>query len=295
MASTAAGASSTNATATLSEATLQPLVDEALHRWSLSQDVAMVEALHDIQIHIADLPGLELGRVQDGEIILDLDAAGRGWFVDVTPEDNAEFRPPNADGDLISVPSSEAFGHMDLLTVVMHEIGHVLGLQDEDTVTHAHDLMAATLAAGVRRLPETPLALPEALPSRTSPASGKPEVETLLAQPDAVVPHAALTPGEPEVRYIKWDAEAPPPAALVFDAGTGTLSTPSAALFPPARPQAGPAVQRHTARIAWESAGAETHLMEQETLTQSSWWRRLQRLLRHGPRAADVALTTGRG
>jgi hypothetical protein len=42
---------------------------------------------------------------------------------------------------------------MDLLTVLAHELGHLLGREDLDPVTQAHDLMAATLGVGMRRLP----------------------------------------------------------------------------------------------------------------------------------------------
>jgi hypothetical protein len=36
----------------------------------------------------------------------------------------------------------------------MHELGHVLGLEDLDPAIDADDLMAATLAPGTRHLPE---------------------------------------------------------------------------------------------------------------------------------------------
>ena len=39
---------------------------------------------------------------------------------------------------------------MDLLTAVMHELGHTLGHTDLDPASHADDLMSATLAPGVR-------------------------------------------------------------------------------------------------------------------------------------------------
>ena len=42
---------------------------------------------------------------------------------------------------------------MDLLSVLAHELGHVLGLDDLDMVHHEADLMAESLAPGVRRLP----------------------------------------------------------------------------------------------------------------------------------------------
>ena len=48
------------------------------------------------------------------------------------------------------LPPEYTFDDMDLLTVVMHELGHVLGLEDLDPDTH--DLMSETLDAGVRGL-----------------------------------------------------------------------------------------------------------------------------------------------
>ena len=42
---------------------------------------------------------------------------------------------------------------MDLLTAVMHELGHMLGDDDLLVANHPHDLMAETIPTGVRRLP----------------------------------------------------------------------------------------------------------------------------------------------
>ncbi len=58
-----------------------------------------------------------------------------------------------APGDFLAGPSMVAAGHEDLLTVVMHELGHTLGLSDLDPTTSPTDLMAETLATGARRLP----------------------------------------------------------------------------------------------------------------------------------------------
>jgi hypothetical protein len=41
---------------------------------------------------------------------------------------------------------------VDLLTAVLHEMGHLAGLGDESTSGHAGDLMAETLAPGMRRV-----------------------------------------------------------------------------------------------------------------------------------------------
>jgi hypothetical protein len=78
--------------ATISESDLRPSLDEALDRWSLSLDAQLVEALRNVQVRSDDLDGFALGRLQDGVITIDADAAGHGWFVDRTPQDDREFR-----------------------------------------------------------------------------------------------------------------------------------------------------------------------------------------------------------
>jgi len=88
-------------------------------------------------VQIADLPGQMLGRAVGTTVTLDIDAAGWGWFVDSTPDDDVEF----------DLDSSPAALHMDLLTTVLHEMGHVVGFgHDED-----FEVMLDTLAVGIRR------------------------------------------------------------------------------------------------------------------------------------------------
>lgn len=90
---------------------------------------------------MADIPGTRLGVTSaEGIIWIDRDAAGWGWFVDPTPAESSEFLLP---GD------RDQQNRMDLLTVVMHELGHVLGF-DHDA---SDNLMSESLLPGVRRLP----------------------------------------------------------------------------------------------------------------------------------------------
>ena len=82
-----------------------------------------------------------------------MDAAGHGWFVDATPDEDSEFTVHSGDGELVANPSSLAYGDMDLLTTVMHELGHVFGFEDLNPETDPYDLMGATLDTGERHIP----------------------------------------------------------------------------------------------------------------------------------------------
>jgi polyvinyl alcohol dehydrogenase (cytochrome) len=68
---------------------------------------------------------------------LDAHAAGWGWFVDPTPWDDSEFTTPGDQGEQ---------HRMDLLTVIAHEVGHLLGYDHED-----HGVMAESLMPGTRQ------------------------------------------------------------------------------------------------------------------------------------------------
>ena len=56
--------------------------------------------------------------------------------------------------DLLTDPSNAAAGHMDLLTAVMHELGHVIGLPDTTAASDVNDLMYINLVDGERKLPD---------------------------------------------------------------------------------------------------------------------------------------------
>jgi len=133
---------------------LGAIVDEAIGRWSDSGlvDADDLSSLHEVTFQITDLSGLALAWTVGQTIMMDVNAAGHGWFVDLTPGDDNEFSDEDRDGLLVASTDTLASGRMDLLTVVMHEIGHVLGFEDLDAEEYPHDLMSATLAAGVRRL-----------------------------------------------------------------------------------------------------------------------------------------------
>jgi hypothetical protein len=138
--------SSTASVAVPSASELHAIVLAAEDRWAQSGlDAASLAKMDSVMFSFADLDGQSLGQ-ESGDIIqLDLDAAGWGWFVDKTPGDDSEFR---SSGGMLTASNAQSAGHIDLLTVVEHELGHAAGLGHE-----ASGVMAPTLAAGVRLTP----------------------------------------------------------------------------------------------------------------------------------------------
>jgi hypothetical protein len=134
---TAADAAPKTVHRSLRDRQVQPLLSEALARWKAAG--VDTSALGKIDVRIADLGGRTLGRAADGMIWLDDNAAGWGWFVDRTPHNDSEFTRRGNQGEK---------NRMDLLTVLEHEVGHLLGYDHEAT-----GLMQETLGAGTRRTP----------------------------------------------------------------------------------------------------------------------------------------------
>src|SRR6185369_443111 len=101
---------------------VQPIEEQAIRLWVAAG--AKAGTFKGVNVQIVDLPGSGLGLAAADTIWLDRDAAGHGWFIDSTPVYNAEFP---------AAPGSPARGKVDLLTVVAHELGHVLGYEDAGT------------------------------------------------------------------------------------------------------------------------------------------------------------------
>ena len=125
--------------------------------WRISENdtveplYALLTGAKDVFTGFADLSGSALGSTTGNKITLDTNAAGYGWFIDATPYQNEEWLPTSNPNEWVAKPGSEAEGKMDLLSVLLHEYGHVLGIEH---TADRHDLMASILQPGVRHLPD---------------------------------------------------------------------------------------------------------------------------------------------
>jgi DNA/RNA endonuclease G (NUC1)/PKD repeat protein len=167
--------------------------DNPLNLWNTLFDLTNP---FDLSFQIADLPTGQLaeaqitqfdtyGRPNGGTLLIDHDANGVGWFIDTTPWENTEFTQTLTDTSFRAT-TGEAVGKYDLLTTILHEMGHLAGIiagnpgfdkhvqtingaktfvgdnftatltndgSHLDSKVQPYDLMNNTLAPGVRKLP----------------------------------------------------------------------------------------------------------------------------------------------
>jgi uncharacterized delta-60 repeat protein len=104
---------------------------------------AVRSRLSGVTALLAPLAPGQLGEslLAQGQIVLSPDGAGHGWFVDPTPSQDEEFT------NGVAWPGSPAADRQDLLTAVLHELGHFAGLADDSGSV----LMDELLPTGTRR------------------------------------------------------------------------------------------------------------------------------------------------
>ena len=152
----AAGSDGVTGDMNLSQEELAPVVDAAIDRWAQAGlNTEQIEFLQTVTFEIADLQGAHtVGVALDGHIILDNDAAGRGWYIDPTPFDDTEFARFINETHFAAEVGEDPANGIDLLTTILHEFGHELGLGHVDDTAFGDDLLSSELAAGERFLPD---------------------------------------------------------------------------------------------------------------------------------------------
>ena len=148
----AAGGAITPATPVdpLTNAQLQTTVTEAVALWAAAgAPTDVLAAMAKTEFVITNLSSGYLATTYPGVITIDAGAAGYGWYIDPAPDDD-DFTATSVPGTLTAI-DPQAVDHIDLLTVVCHELGHIAGLPD--IFAPNSGLMDGRLTLGVRRLP----------------------------------------------------------------------------------------------------------------------------------------------
>jgi hypothetical protein len=70
---------------------VEAMLWQAAALWDTSDSSDASELLDRLEVQVRDLSGSDLARVQDNTLLVDINAAGTGWFVDPTPTRHEEY------------------------------------------------------------------------------------------------------------------------------------------------------------------------------------------------------------
>jgi hypothetical protein len=193
----------------LTPAEVSAMVQAATARWAESGASAKnLNRLHSLRFEIEDLPDGQLATARGSKITLDETAAGYGWFFDATPSDDNEFEVPVINKERQTTELSGADGRMDLLTVLMRQLGSRMDHGKAALKGSQASLMENTLDTGTRRAPAFNLSVGKAPSAQDAKAKSTvaaksnkrsanyQQVATLTAPRNARVSkhHATITP-----------------------------------------------------------------------------------------------------
>ncbi|MDB5222828.1 MAG: hypothetical protein JWN83_1495 [Chitinophagaceae bacterium] len=144
---------SANSSYSITEKQLQSVVDGALVIWQkLGLNDTQMKQLRHIQFSIGKTAPGELGNKSDHGIVISINADGKGWFTGAGYS-NSLFPNRITANKFITSSHMLPAGHVDLLSCILHEMGHVLGLKDLKEKIFSNDFMYAYLTVGERRIP----------------------------------------------------------------------------------------------------------------------------------------------
>jgi uncharacterized repeat protein (TIGR01451 family) len=130
------------------------MLQAATARWAdAGLSASNFAKMQSLTVEVADLPAGQLATANSSKIVLDATAAGYGWFFDTTPSDDNEFAVPVPNKERQSIETSAADRRMDLLTVLMRELGTQMS-RGKSALRGSHAwLMQNSLGIGTRRAP----------------------------------------------------------------------------------------------------------------------------------------------
>jgi uncharacterized repeat protein (TIGR01451 family) len=140
----------------LTQAELMATMQAAIERWRetgiSAQDLMRLQAM---TFEIVDLPDGQLAAATSTHVKIDETAAKYGWYFDTAPMDDTEFDVAVPGRELQTTERSPAFGRVDLLTVVMRELGVAYRHGKKSVIKGLRPLMENSLSPAVRRLPKS--------------------------------------------------------------------------------------------------------------------------------------------
>ncbi len=168
----------------LREAMLAVLVDEATRFWVARLGSDALLALGELRFAVADLAGGMLGQAHGTTIYLDVDAAGYGWFVEPGLVAGAESMT----------------GLVDALAVVIHEMGHVLGLTHAELAEASAAILEPAItgeaAVGTAESRSAPVGAAHEVTGRAS-ATANPRTAAVIRPPLSPLP-------APQLGVVEW-------------------------------------------------------------------------------------------
>jgi methionine-rich copper-binding protein CopC len=138
----------------VTDAKLNAIVEAAIQRWTAAGLTAeQIAAMRRVKFEVTELSDSYLAEAADSLVRVDRRASGNGWFIDTTPQEDSEFTYAVSGTHRYTTSDGTPAGRIDLLTAIIHELGHEIGLPDSYLMLNQNSVMYGYLVKGERRLP----------------------------------------------------------------------------------------------------------------------------------------------
>jgi hypothetical protein len=181
-----AGAAGPAGAVAVTQTQVQALLPEAIAGWrAAGLDSTDIRRMQGVKVEVGNLGTSILGLEAADLITISQTAAGYNWYVNAGTSSTRVFGLVGPGGEAVAGPGSPAVDRVDLLTVLEHELGHVIGLSDN---AQAGDLMDITLGLGVRRAPTAADLAPIAQATSTAVPASAADVTARVLTSDEQLP-----------------------------------------------------------------------------------------------------------